>query len=257
MFDYEKRCSNKGEILCWLTVWLSIRTYWRGGELSEIIDITVPLHAGTPTWPGSAGVELTPTLRLKEGDFSNASRLGCDIHVGTHVDAPRHFIESGSTAEQLPLEVMVGDAFVAYLPEAREITADILAGLNLPEGTERLLLHTRNSELWTQATTEFKKDYAALTESGAKWVVDQQIRLIGVDYVSIQAYGDGPLTHQILLEAKVVILEGLNLADVKAGWYELICLPLKLVDAEGAPARVVLRGIPKTGKGVYVSGERL
>jgi arylformamidase len=224
--------------------------------LSEIIDITVALHAGTPKWPGSAGVELTPTLRLKEGGFSNASRLSCDIHVGTHVDAPRHFIESGSTAEQLPLEVMVGDTFVAYLPEVTEITADILAGLNLPEGMERLLLRTRNSELWAEETTEFVKNYSALTDTGAQWVVEHRIRLIGVDYVSVQRYGDGPLTHQILLEAGVVILEGLNLADVKAGRYELICLPLKLVDAEGAPARAVLRRIPKTRKGLSVSGGR-
>lgn len=231
-------------------------TYKRGDELSEIIDITVPLHAGTPTWPGSAGVELTPTLRLEEGDFSNASRLGCDVHVGTHVDAPRHFIESGSTVEQLPLEVMVGDAFVAYLPEVTEITASVLTGLNLPEGTERLLLRTRNSELWAEETTEFTKDYTALTDDGAQWVVEHRISLIGVDYISVQCYGDGPLTHQILLQAGVVILEGLNLADVKAGWYELICLPLKLVDADGAPARAVLRSISEAGEQPSVSGGR-
>jgi len=226
----------------------------RGDELSEIKDITVPLHSGTPTWPGSAGVELTRTLRLEEGDFSNASRLGCDVHVGTHVDAPRHFIESGSTVEQMPLEVMVGPAFVAYLPGAMEITAGALAGLNLPEGTKRLLLRTRNSELWAEETTKFMKDYAALTETGAQWVVDHGISLIGVDYVSVQRYGDGPLTHQILLEADVVILEGLNLANVKPGWYELICLPLKLVDADGAPARAVLRSISEAGERPSASG---
>ncbi len=224
--------------------------------MSEIIDITVPLHAGTPTWPGSAGVELTRTLRLEEGDFSNASRLGCDVHVGTHVDAPRHFIESGSTVEQLPLEVMVGPAFVAYMPEVVDITPSVLADLNLPVGTERLLLRTRNSELWSAETTEFMKDYAALTERAARWVVDHGISLIGVDYLSVQCYDDGPLTHQILLEAGVVILEGLNLIDVAPGWYELICLPLKLVAAEGAPARVVLRSISKASEGPLMLGER-
>ncbi|MHC4911741.1 MAG: cyclase family protein [Planctomycetota bacterium] len=231
-------------------------THKRSDELSEIIDITVPLHAGTPTWPGSAGVELTRTLRLEEGDFSNASRLGCDVHVGTHVDAPRHFIESGSTVEQMPLEVMVGDAFVAYLPEVTEITAGVLGGLNLPEGVERLLLRTRNSELWAEEKAEFMKDYAALTETGAQWVVERRIRLIGVDYLSVQCYGDGPLTHQILLQAGVVILEGLNLADIEPGCYELICLPLKLVDADGAPARAVLRSISEAGEGPSVSGGR-
>ncbi len=224
--------------------------------MSEIIDITVPLHAGTPTWPGSAGVELTRTLRLEEGDFSNASRLGCDVHVGTHVDAPRHFIDSGSTVEKLPLEVMVGDAFVAYVPEVTKITASVLTGLNLPEGTERLLLRTRNSELWAKETSEFMKDYAALTDDGAQWVVERGIRLIGVDYLSVQCYGDGPLTHQILLQAGVVILEGLNLADIEPCCYELICLPLKLVDADGAPARAVLRSISEAGEGLSVSGGR-
>ncbi|UCF42343.1 MAG: cyclase family protein, partial [Planctomycetota bacterium] len=174
----------------------------------------------------------------------------------THVDAPRHFIESGSTVEQLPLKVMLGEAFVAYLPEATEITAGVLGGLNLPDGTERLLLRTRNSELWAEETTEFMKDYAALTDDGAQWVVERGIRLVGVDYLSVQCYGDGPLTHQILLEAGVVILESLNLADVKAGWYELICLPLKLVDAEGAPARAVLRSISKANEGPLTLGER-
>jgi arylformamidase len=151
---------------------------------------------------------------------------------------------------------MVGPAFVAYLPEAMEITAGVLAGLNLPQGTQRLLLRTRNSKLWAEETTEFMKDYAALTETGAQWVVERRIRLIGVDYLSVQCYGDGPLTHQILLQAGVVILEGLNLADIEPGCYELICLPLKLVDADGAPARAVLRSISEAGEGPSVSGGR-
>jgi arylformamidase len=151
---------------------------------------------------------------------------------------------------------MVGDALVAYLPEVTEITAGVLGDLTLPEGTERLLIRTHNSELWAEETTEFMKDYAALTETGAQWVVEHRIRLIGVDYVSVQRYGDGPLTHQILLEAGVVILEGLSLIDVAPGRYELICLPLKLVDADGAPARAVLRSIPEAGEEPSVSGGR-
>jgi arylformamidase len=210
-------------------------------KLSELMDVTVGLWPGMPTWPGSGGVELTRTMRLEKGDFSNGSRLGCDVHVGTHVDAPKHFLEDGSTVEELPLEVMVGPCFVAYLPDVVEITGEVLDDLHLPFGTRRLLLRTRNSELWAAGATEFTSDYAALTASGAQWVVERRIELIGADYLSVQCFGDSGVTHQILLEAEVVIVEGLNLAGVRSGDYELICLPLKLVGAEGAPARVVLR----------------
>jgi arylformamidase len=206
-------------------------------KLSELIDITVGLRPGMPAWPGSGGVELTRTMWLEKGDFSNASRLGCDVHVGTHVDAPKHFLEDGSTVEELPLKVMVGPCFVAYLPEAVEITGEVLDDLHLPLDTKRLLLRTRNSELWA-GSTEFRSDYAALTAGGAQWVVEHGIELVGVDYLSVQCFGDSGVTHQILLEAEVVIVEGLNLAGVQSGDYELICLPLKLVGAEGAPARV-------------------
>jgi len=216
--------------------------------IKRIIDITVPLQSDMPTWPGSLGIQLTRTMRLEAGDSSNVSRLDCDVHMGTHVDAPRHLLESGSTVEQLPLDIMVGPSFVAYLPKVANITSSDLANLNLPFGTKRLLLRTRNSEQWAAETTKFKKDYVALTDKAAQWVVDQKISLIGVDYLSVQRYEDNTLTHQILLEAGIVILEGLNLADVAPGTYELICLPLKLVDAEGAPARAVLRSIAEVSK---------
>ena len=117
--------------------------------------------------------------------------------------------------------------------------------MTLPNGTTRLLLHTRNSELWERGVTEFRKDFVALTSDAAQWLVDQGIRLIGVDYLSVHRYGDGPLTHQILLRAGIIIVEGLNLTDVAPGKYELICLPLRLDGADGAPARAVLRKLPE------------
>lgn len=193
-----------------------------------------------PTWPGSVGLRLKRTQRLEAGDSANVSRLDCDVHVGTHVDAPWHFVENGHTVEQLSLDGLIGPAVVAYLPEVSKITAGDLDGLGLPFGTRRLLLRTRNSELWAARVTKFKKDYVALTADAAHWVVEQTIRLIGVDYLSVQRYADSPLVHQTLLKASVIILEGLNLAGVQPGGYELVCLPLKLVGAEGAPARAVL-----------------
>ena len=126
--------------------------------------------------------------------------------------------------------------------------------LNLPSGIVRLLLRTRNSELWSVKIPEFKKDFVALTHDAAQWIVDKGIRLVGVDYLSVQRFYDDSRTHQILLGADVIALEGLDLSEVKPGFYELICLPLKLVGAEGAPTRVVLRQMPQPDKKPSTTG---
>jgi len=211
--------------------------------VEKIIDITVPLTIEMPIWPGCKGIWITHIMRLENGDSSNVSRLDINLHTGTHVDAPRHFLQNGKTVEHLPLDVLVGPSYVAHLPDATDVTPRNLTDLNLPSGTKRLLLRTRNSELWAAKTTEFKEDFVALTHEAAQWIVDKKIRLIGVDYLSIQRYSDDSRTHQILLGAGTIALEGLNLSNVKTGFYELICLPLSLVGAEASPARAILRQI--------------
>jgi arylformamidase len=213
--------------------------------VEKIIDITVPLTTEMPMWPGCNGIRITPTMRMDEGDSYNASRLDFNLHTGTHVDAPRHFLQNGTTVEQLPLDILIGPSYVAHLPDAADITPRNLTDLNLPSGIERLLLRTRNSKLWAAKTTEFKEDFVALTHEAAQWIVDKNIRLIGVDYLSVQRYADDSQTHQILLGADTVVLEGLNLSNVKTGLYELICLPLRLVGTEAAPTRAILRQIPE------------
>jgi len=212
--------------------------------LSAIIDISVPLKPDMPTWPDSVGLRLTRTMSLEAGDRANVSRLDCDVHMGTHVDAPWHFLNDGFTVDAMSLDVLIGPALVAYLPEASVITANELADLNLASGIQRLLLKTRNSDLWAAGVTEFRKDYVALSADAARWVVERGIRLIGIDYLSVQCYDDNPLTHQILMKAGVIIVEGLNLAAVEPGSYELICLPIRLMGADGAPVRAVLRALP-------------
>jgi len=157
------------------------------------------------------------------------------------VDAPAHLFEDGATVDQLPLEILVGPAVVAYLPRELFIDASHLSRLALLPGTQRLLLRTQNSELWARGETKFQEDYVALTPDAAHWVVDQGIRLIGVDYLSVERYGDKPLVHRILLGSGVVVLEGLNLHNVSSGLYELICLPVRLGGADGAPTRAILR----------------
>ncbi len=226
-------------------------------KLENIIDITVPMQSDMPVWPGTKGIRLTPIMRLEKGDSSNVSRLDCNLHTGTHVDAPKHFLNSGTTVEQLSLDVLVGPCFVAHLLEAKDVTPGILTDLNLPSGIKRLLLRTRNSELWVKGTTEFREDFAALTPDAAQWIVDNGIGLIGVDYLSVQRYSDDSVTHQILLGAGTVALEGLNLSNVQSGFYELICLPLRLVGAEASPARAILRRIDRIDEKQSTIGELL
>ena len=205
-----------------------------------IIDISVPLRSGMPVWPGSSEFRLTQVESLEKGDSANVSKLECEVHSGTHLDAPRHFVPGGATIEKLSLGILLGRAYVAFFPEAEAITAEHLDGLEVPLDLKRLLLRTRNSELWKEGISEFKTDYVALTPEAAAWVVEQGIKLVGIDYLSIERYGEGSRVHQSLLKSNVVILEGVDLSDVEPGVYDLICLPLLLVGAEGAPARALL-----------------
>jgi arylformamidase len=207
--------------------------------LSKYIDISVPVSSKLPIWPGSPSIEFERRLDVERGDVANDTTIRLSVHTGTHVDAPLHFIPGGKSVEQMSLEVLIGQAVVVDLSDVRVITGEILESLNLSPGIERLLIRTRNSQLWQ--TQEFQPDFVALTADAARWVVDRGIRLIGVDYLSVQRFQDGPETHLILLEADVVIIEGVNLSHVPTGNYELICLPLKLQGVEGSPARVVLQ----------------
>jgi arylformamidase len=209
--------------------------------MTRLIDISLPLQPDLPTWPGDPRLQRERFVCMEEGHVANVSQLACCVHVGTHVDAPYHFVADGKTVEHLALDTLIGEAVVVHVPDVESVTAADLERLTLPAGVQRLLLRTHNSALWAAGMAPFREEYVALTEDAAQWVVDHSIRLIGVDYLSVQRYHDGPRTHQILLEAEVIILEGLNLAHVAPGTYELLCLPLKLIGAEGAPARTVLR----------------
>lgn len=179
---------------------------------------------------------------MSDGAVANVSKLTCDVHTGTHMDAPRHFVRDGDTVEQIPLHATVGPAHVAHVSDdCSTITAATLEALDIPEDTSRLLIRTSNSHLWDQHGASFQTDYVALAPDAATWVVDHGIACLGVDYLSVQHYDDGPETHQILLEQNVVIIEGLNLSAVAPGTYELIFLPLKIAGSEGAPGRALLR----------------
>ena len=212
--------------------------------MSDLIDISLPLSADLPAWPGSSSFCLKRVKQLESGAQANVSRLKCEVHFGTHIDAPSHFINGAATVDEISLKTLIGPAVVAYLPDCPAVCAKNLESLDLALGTERLLLRTANSLLWARKCKTFHREYVALTEDAARWIVARGIRLIGIDYLSVQRFNDGPEVHQILLQNGVVLLEGLNLDSVVPGDYELLALPLNLAGAEGAPVRAVLRSLP-------------
>lgn len=209
----------------------------------HIYDISLTNYVDMPMWPGEPGIEMQPVKEIEKGARSNVSRLTMSTHIGTHVDAPRHFIADGATVEQLSLKELTGRAYLLYLPKIDLITKKILEQAVIPPHTRRILFKTRNSDYWVNKKHDFQTNYVAISPDAAQYLVDRNIKLVGVDYLSVGPYDDAITTHQILLKANVIIVEGLNLSQVPPGRYMLYCLPLKLAGADGAPARVILIGV--------------
>ena len=209
--------------------------------MGRIIDVSLPIGPDLPTWPGDPGIRIDPAKRIDRGDPANVSELHLGSHTGTHVDPPVHFLPGERSIDELALDAFFGPAVVADLRRADAIGAAELEALGLPDGTERLLCQTRNSELWTRLPVDFPDDYVAVTEDGARWLIDRGIRLVGVDFLSVEksAGGDHPV-HRTLLGGGTVIVEGLDLSRVEPGSYTLACFPLRITDGDGSPARAVL-----------------
>jgi arylformamidase len=205
-----------------------------------IYDISLPISESLVVWPGDPPVRITQPSHLARGDNATLSRMDIGTHTGTHVDAPAHFFAGGSGVDQLDLGVLVGPALVVEALEPDVLSEEVLELLDIPVGTERVLFHTRNSKLWAQARPDFDSGFVAITEDGAQWLISRGIRLVGIDYLSVAPYDTTAPTHRAFLRAGVVILEGLDLGDIAPGTYQLVCLPLKIVGADGAPARAIL-----------------
>lgn len=205
----------------------------------RFIDVSVRLDDRLPVYPGNPPLSFEAVKRRRRGDSSNVSAVRLSVHAGTHVDAPRHFFDDGSGAEALPIDLLIGPARVVEVLGGSAIDVAALSGLDFSDDV-RLLLKTTNSNLWS--SPEFHSDYLGLTDSAARHLIAQGIRVVGVDYLSVEPYKTpGAPTHHTLLQAGVIIVEGLDLSGVEPGAYEMICLPLRLVGSDGAPARVVLR----------------
>ena len=212
----------------------------------RIYDITLTLRPDMPVWPGEpqTRVEIERVSKMEEGASSNLTYLRMSAHSGTHVDTPYHFLDgSAPTVDHLALKTLTGRVYVLDLPDVDLITAKVLAQADMPPRTRRLIFKTRNSQLWSDPTHAFKTDFVAISPDGAQFLVERGVKLVGVDYLSVAPYQESTPTHEILLKAGMVIIEGLDLTQVSQGRYSLYCLPLKLAGGDGAPARAILIGV--------------
>ncbi len=208
----------------------------------KIHDVSVLVHEGMPIWPGDPKLSMRLASSIAKGGVANVTRIEMGAHTGTHMDAPFHFHANGYTVDKLPLDVLIGPCRVFDLTDLTgHITRAALEKCDLGAVT-RALFKTRNSLRWANDNHEFDKGFVAIAADAAKHLVERGVKLVGVDYLSVEAFDSKSFpVHDTLLGAGVAIIEGLNLAGVSAGDYELIALPIKLKGADGAPARVVLR----------------
>ncbi len=210
--------------------------------MTDWIDISVPLRNGMVHWPGDPAYDIHHVHDQKKGDVCTVSQVNMGVHTGTHMDAPLHFIEDAASIDEMPLDATIGPARVIQIRNRKSIGREELMEHEI-EASERVLFKTANSDrLWT--SNEFAEDFIFIAKDGAEYLAERGVRLVGVDYLSVGGFKeDGVATHQALLGAGIWVIEGLNLSGVEPGEYELICLPLKLEGAEGAPARAILRSV--------------
>jgi arylformamidase len=210
----------------------------KSGEKLKIHDLSVAIYPGMLKWIDDDDVELRQEMSIANGDAYNFSRLACSSHIGTHIDAPYHFTEGGATIDQVSLQNLIGEALVVEVDVEDRITAQELANIDF-ETYKRILFKTRNSELLK--SEDFTKDYVSLDYSAAALLVENNVRVVGIDYLSIEEFEtDEHPVHKLLTGNDVIIIESLDLSAIEPGAYFMVALPLKLRNSDGAPARVVL-----------------
>jgi arylformamidase len=208
--------------------------------VSNWIDISVPVRNGMVHWPGDPPFHIERATDQEKGDTATVSRMTLGVHTGTHMDAPLHFIRNARSIDTMPIDATVGPARVIPIRDTNSITREELIGHKISAG-QRILFRTANSERsWN--SDNFDENFVYISQDAARYLAECGVRMVGVDYLSVGGFRkDGTETHQALLGAGIWIIEGLNLNGVEPGDYELFCLPLRLMGAEGAPARAILR----------------
>lgn len=209
--------------------------------MNEWIDISVFISDDMVHWPGEPRVTISKISDLNKGNPANVSALSMSVHTGTHMDAPNHFIKDAVDISQIPLRVCIGPARVIPIKNKHSILPDELAMHNIRDN-ERILFRTHNSDHdWTR--TPFNKEFVYIATEAAKYLADLNVALVGVDYLSVGGINNGRDVHKALLAAGIWIIEGLDLRNIIPGYYDLICLPLKILNSEGAPARAALKAL--------------
>ncbi|MHB8231905.1 MAG: cyclase family protein [bacterium] len=204
------------------------------------IDISMDIEDGMLHWPTDPGVAIRQFSNIKNGDSANNSEITFGTHTGTHIDAPRHFIEGGIGIDKINLDLLIGPCRVIEVNNnIKTISKDFLEPLDIIKG-ERLLFKTKNSLWINNKDKNFHEDYVYVSADGARYLVEKDVILVGVDYLSVEGYHIGHDTHNVLLSSNVVVIEGLNLFNVGEGKYRLIALPIKIKNSDGAPSRVLL-----------------
>jgi arylformamidase len=210
---------------------------------TRIYDISMPLRSGGLVYPNNPPISITPVQSIAAGATANVSRIDMGSHTGTHVDAPKHFIDDGTGVDAMPLDVLMGPARVIAVGDDVLAVGEAELRKHDLAGVTRLLIRTRNSAWLASGSTQFHPDFTHVTPDGAAYLVSLGVRLVGVDYLSVeQFHSPEHKTHRTLLENRVVIVEGLVLSEPPPGDYDLRCLPILLAGLDGAPARAVLVG---------------
>ena len=212
--------------------------------MNEWIDVTQTLQKSMAYWPGQEKPEFSLLADIKKGDMANVTKIDISCHTGTHMDAPLHFLDEAQDISTMPVSAMVGAGKIMLIEEKEHISKKAIQQAEERVGHikkgDRILFKTHHSNKdWIME--EFRTDYTALAADGAQYLVDKGIALVGIDYLSIAPYDNLVEIHQILLKQKIWIVEGLRLLNIEEGEYEIICLPLKIKGADGAPARVLVR----------------
>jgi arylformamidase len=214
------------------------------GTRKPWIDISVPIRDGMVHWPSDSPVSIKRVEDIEKGDTANLSAISMGAHSGTHVDAPIHFLQQGQGIDNIPIDTLVGRARVIEIRDPELIKPEELVGLGIRDG-ERILFKTENSShVWQK--DEFVEDFVFISDAAADFLVDRGVRLIGIDYLSVGSFKHGgSYVHKTLLNGGIWIIEGLNLSNVTPGNYDFICLPLRIVGGDGAPARAILRPLTR------------
>ena len=206
-----------------------------------VIDISIDISPDMVQWEGDSPVKIRQVLDVAKGAPYNLSEMKMSVHTGTHMDAPRHFLDDGALIEDFPLELLIGEVQVVDIPQdAESINATVLRAAGIRSGIKRVLFKTRNSQYWKTHPQEFQDDFVSVSLDGADYLIEQGMELVGIDYLSISPADDFRPVHSRLMEKNIAIIETLDLSEAEAGFYTLVCLPLKLRGVEGAPVRAVL-----------------